>query len=401
MDIPEAVAESLLPDAGAYLIIGFDTAGRSTHVHWQNGTDRSPDWLKCRREGNLANFDDSVASANGTKCFEGPEKRHRRSQAVGALDPTYRAWMKMLRYLGYMEVWCRSKGQPPRAESYQAMSDIRGLLMRHVGGPLDAGDLPCRPFETCGGYAFFDYTITDGTILRALDGQDCLFGLVVGEPSIGLDTFVGCDPVQRHLFAGISFQIKPVAPSTPSSTFSPPPTDDWTPLQLKQKGLSSKRARDLAEVLLRCLPAEEQTRRRQRTAAEAWVARSRRHQLLEDYESLSRAAQQAFDGDASLWSGQNLLLGGKMCRRLQGDHVRDDERLAILQALGYPDMGAPVPVRFVVKTDNLAGSFKTLQDWEVPDRSARSNCRGSLLPRLLATSTVHHQDRPVRGIVQD
>lgn len=53
------------------------------------------------------------------------------------------------------------------------------------------------------------------------------------------------------------------------------------------------------------------------------------------------------------------MLGKKLCRRLQGNRVRDDERLAVLQALGYPDIGAPVPVRFVVKTDNSAGSFKT------------------------------------------
>lgn len=131
--------------------------------------------------------------------------------------------------------------------------------------------------------------MTEATI----SGGDCLFGLVVGEPHIDLDTFLGCDPVQRHPFAGISSQVKPMVSSTPYSSSSPSPTDDWTTRQLKQKGLSSKRARDFANVLLQCLPAEEQARRRQRAAAEAWLTRER---LLEDYEGLSQAAKDAFDG---------------------------------------------------------------------------------------------------------
>lgn len=198
----------------------------------------------------------------------------------------------------------------------------------------------------------------------ALNGGDCLFGLVIGAPDAEADTFLGCDPIQRHLYAVISFRIKPVSSSSSSS--SPSPASNWTPFQLKQKGLSSKRARSFADLLSECLPAEERTRRLQKAEEEEQVMRSRRSKLLKDYKGLSSEAKGAFDGEVSLWSGQNLMLGGKLCRRLQGDKVEDADRASVLQSLGYPDMGAPIPVRFVVKTDRSAGSFKTGRYRTVP-----------------------------------
>lgn len=48
------------------------------------------------------------------------------------MDPSYRAWMRMLRYLGYSELTRKSEGKPPRAESYQAMSNIRALILVRV-----------------------------------------------------------------------------------------------------------------------------------------------------------------------------------------------------------------------------------------------------------------------------
>lgn len=61
----------------------------------------------------------------------------------------------MMRCLGYNELLRKSEGKPPRAESYLAMSHIRGLLVRRVGQLLAEGALQCRPFEVGGQYPFF------------------------------------------------------------------------------------------------------------------------------------------------------------------------------------------------------------------------------------------------------
>lgn len=171
--------------------------------------------------------------------------------------------MKMLRCLGYSELVRKIEGKPPRKESYQAMDNIRALLLSHVGRLLDEGTLECRPFEAGGRYHFFDYTITKDMTEATITGGDCLFRLVIGASDANTDTFLGCNPTQRHLFAGLSFRVKP-ASSVSSST-----SEDWTPIQLKQKGLSSKRARDFAHTLLDCLPEQERRRRLQKAAAES------------------------------------------------------------------------------------------------------------------------------------
>jgi hypothetical protein len=268
--------------------------------------------------------------------------------------------MRILRYLGYSELMRESEGKSPRAESYLAMSNIRGLLLRHVGRLLDQGTLECRPFEAGGQYPFFDYTITKDMSEAGFKGQDCVLGLVIGASDANTATSLGCNPIQRHLFAGLSFRVKPASPSSSS------PRKGWTPVQLRQKGIRSKRALGFAETLFECLPEAEKKRRLQKAAAEEAVTTSRRARLLDNYDSLSATAQKAFDGKVFLWSGQDLQISGKICRRLQGYHVTDDDRLRILQSLGYTDMAAPVPVRFVVKTDGSAGSFKTGRYRKVP-----------------------------------
>ena len=90
----------------------------------------------------------------GTKCFDGPEKRHRGSSPVFGRD-NYNASAGLSSI-----VLDKAADQAPRPETYEMTENIRTLLLQHVRQVLQEGALQCRPFEAGGQYSFFDYTIT-------------------------------------------------------------------------------------------------------------------------------------------------------------------------------------------------------------------------------------------------
>lgn len=137
------------------------------------------------------------------------------------------------------------------------------------------------------------------------------------------------------------------------------------PYQLHKKGIHGRQTLAFARRIIATLPAEEREARTRRAASERDIGTRRRSLLLRDYQAMSNAAKQAFDGKAKLWSGQSLLLEGRLVRRLQKCRVTTEDRVAAMSALGYPDIGAPLPVRFSSSRD-AQDSFQSTRFKQTP-----------------------------------
>lgn len=196
------------------------------------------------------------------------------------------------------------------------------MRLARYGPLLREGTLACQPTNLLGKYFLFHHKLYQDFALTHLAGADCLFRLVIDQPDVSTDTFLDCGPEEQALFSGLSLQVKQAEGD-----------GEWVPYQLV-KGIQGRQTLAFARRIFATLPPQEREVRTRRAAFESYVETRRRRLYLQDYEAMSKAAKEAFDGKASLWSGQSLLLGKQMIRRLQKCRVKAEDRMAAMSALG-------------------------------------------------------------------